>query len=291
MDADPATGPYAAGAPRAGTSLPLPGYGAVVTRLRGAGCVDAEEEARLILAEARPAEEVAAMVERRAGGVPLEHVLGWAAFRGLRIAVAPGVFVPRRRTEHLVSVALRHLRPGAVVVDLCCGAGAIGAALLDAVGPLTLHAVDLDPAAVACARRNLDGAARVHEGDLYAPLPGVLRAGVDLIVANVPYVPTASLGLLPREARNFENRLALDGGPDGLDIHRRLLAEAPGWLRPGGVLVTELTQEQAPAATVLARRAGLTVERAVDDELGATTLVATLPSPGQRPPAVARSSG
>lgn len=288
MAADAVPGSPAPAAP--GTELPLPSHDDVAARLRAVGCVDAEEEAQLILAEPRPVAELAAMVERRAGGVPLEHVLGWAAFRGLRIAVAPGVFVPRRRTERLVSVSLRHLRPGAVVVDLCCGTGAIGAALLDAVGPLTLHAADLDPAAVACARRNLAGAATVHEGDLYAALPGALRSGVDLIVANVPYVPTASLGLLPREARLFENRLALDGGADGLDIHRRLLAEAPGWLRPGGVLVTELAPEQAPTATALARHAGLSVELSGDDELSATALVATLPPPVPLPPTVAPSS-
>ncbi|MHB1289761.1 putative protein N(5)-glutamine methyltransferase [Georgenia sp.] len=252
------------------------GHDAFVGRLRAAGCVDAEDEARLLLAESRSEAELAAMVERRAGGVPLEHVLGWAEFCGLRLVVAPGVFVPRRRTEHLVREAVRRVRPGAVVVDLCCGAGAIGAALLAAVGPLTLHATDLDPAAVACAHRNLAGpGVHVHEGDLYAPLPAELRGQVDAVVANVPYVPTDALALMPREARLYEARLALDGGPDGLDVFRRVIAEASDWLRPGGFLLTELSERQVQAATAVARLAGLTVDLSRSGESGATVLCAT----------------
>lgn len=219
------------------------------------------------------------MVAHRAAGAPLEHVVGWAEFAGLRLAVAPGVFVPRRRTEHLAAEAVRLLGAGAVVVDLCCGSGAVGAVLLATGLPLTLHATDLDPAAVACARGNLPGA-HVHLGDLDAPLPPDLRGRVDLLVANVPYVPTARLAVLPREARLHEARLALDGGTDGLDVHRRLLVAAPGWLRPGGTLLTELSQGQAGAASALARRAGLEVALVpapADDDV--TVLRATRPSP------------
>src|SRR4051794_34831587 len=142
----------------------------VAERLRAAGCVFAEDEATLLTEAARSPAELDSMVERRAGGLPLEQVLGWAEFCGLRIAVEPGVFGPRRRTELLVREAAALAPAGAVVVDLCCGSGAIGAAL----GVGELHAVDLDPAAVRCARGILPEAA-VYEGDLYEPLPEALK--------------------------------------------------------------------------------------------------------------------
>src|SRR5512133_2173864 len=114
----------------------------VVARLRGAGCVFAEDEARLLLAEAGSGEALEAMVARRVAGEPLEHVLGWAEFCGLRVAVAPGVFVPRRRTEALVETAVALGRVGAVVVDLCCGSGALGLAVATAVADVELHVAD-----------------------------------------------------------------------------------------------------------------------------------------------------
>ena len=116
---------------------------AIVTRLRAAGCVFAEDEARLLVSEARTPAELAAMVDRRAAGQPLEHVLGWADFCGLRIAVDPGVFVPRRRTEFLVRQALAIAPPRPVIVDLCCGSGAVGAALAAALDAAELHAADI----------------------------------------------------------------------------------------------------------------------------------------------------
>src|SRR6266566_4798700 len=149
----------------------------IVTRLRAAGCVFAEDEARLLIAAARTPAELDAMVGQRVAGLPLEQVLGWAEFCGLRITVAPGVFVPRRRTEFLVRQAVALARPGDVIVDLCCGAGAIGAALAAAVEGVEVYAADIDPAAVRCARRNLPGG-RVYQGDLYEPLPAGLTGRV-----------------------------------------------------------------------------------------------------------------
>src|SRR6202166_3453881 len=153
----------------------------IVSRLRAAGCVFAEDEARLLLSTARTPDELDAMVDRRVAGLPLEQVLGWAEFCGLRIAVAPGVFVPRRRTEFLVRQAAvlaraGMARPGDVIVDLCCGAGAIGAALAAALDRAEVHAADIDPAAVRCARQNVPG--YVYQGDLYEPLPAALRGRV-----------------------------------------------------------------------------------------------------------------
>jgi release factor glutamine methyltransferase len=248
----------------------------IVTRLRAAGCVFAEDEAELLISAARTPADLAAMVDRRAAGLPLEQVLGWAEFCGLRIAVDPGVFIPRRRTEFLVRQAAALARPRAVVVDLCCGSGAVGAALAAALGRIELHAADIDPAAVRCARRNVAAAGgRVYEGDLYEPLPAALRGRVGVLAANVPYVPAGEVGLLPPEARIHEPRVALDGGADGLDILRRVTAAAPRWLAPGGHLLVETTERQAPQAADILAGGGLIPRVASSGELNATVVIGT----------------
>lgn len=253
---------------------------AVAGVLRAAGCVFAEDEADLILAAARDAREAAGMVERRARGLPLEQVVGWAGFRGRRIGVAPGVFVPRRRTEFLVAEALAQAPDAAVVVDLCCGSGAVGAALAAELDGVELHAADIDPAAVRCARRNLAGVGgRVHTGDLFEALPARLRGRVDVLAANVPYVPTGEIGLLPTEARDHEPRVALDGGADGLDVLRRVAAGAPDWLAPGGCLLVETSRRQAPAAVRAFTAAGLRTRSAVSEEEDAHVVVGVAPRP------------
>jgi len=245
----------------------LPGRQAdVVSRLRRAGCVFAEEEAALLLAAAATSGELDALVRQRVSGLPLEHVLGWAEFCGLRIVLDPRVFVPRRRTEYLVRRGAAFLQarrsPGAagvpVVVDLCCGSGAVGAALAAVAGPLELHAADIDPAAAACARRNLlPLGGEVHEGDLYGALPDRLRGRVDLLAVNAPYVPSAMIGMMPPEARLYEPRTSLDGGPDGLALQRRVAAAAPEWLAPGGHLLIETSRQQAPRTVQIFAASGL----------------------------------
>jgi len=240
------------------------------------------------------------MVDRRAAGLPLEHVLGWAEFCGLRIAVDPGVFRPRRRTEYLVSQAAALaaspdgrtlIRPRSVVVDLCCGSGAVGAALVAALDRVELHAADVDPAAVRCARRNVAADGQVYEGDLYEPLPATLRGHVDVLVANAPYVPSEAIGLLPPEARIHEPRVALDGGADGLDVLRRVSAAAPLWLAPGGHLLVETSESQAPQAVETVARNGLTPRLAHSDELEATVVIGTRPAlqPAPHTPAARRA--
>ena len=230
------------------------------------------------------------MVDRRAAGLPLEQVIGWAEFCGLRITVDPGVFVPRLRTEFLVRQAAALARqaagpagqaaldqPRAVVVDLCCGSGAVGAALVAVLGPVELHAVDIDPAAVRCARRNAAaGGGRVYEGDLYQPLSAALRGRVDILVANPPYVPTEAICLLPPEARVHEPRAALDGGADGLEILRRVTAAASQWLAPGGHLLVETSERQAPQAVEAAARGGLIPRAAISGELNAAVVIGRL---------------
>ena len=209
----------------------------IVTRLRAAGCVFAEEEAALLVEASGSPDELEERVRRRVSGEPLEYVVGWAEFCGIRMVVEPGVFVPRHRTELLVERAaelVRHVdREVPVVLDLCCGSGALGAALAAVSGPLELYAADVDAAAVRCARSNLARAGgEVFEGDLFAPLPTSLRGRVDVLLANVPYVPTDAIALMPPEARDHENRATLDGGDDGLDVMRRVSAGAAGGSRP-----------------------------------------------------------
>ncbi len=249
----------------------------IVSRLRAAGCVFAEDEARLLMSTVRTPDELDAMVDRRVAGLPLEQVLGWAEFCGLRITVTPGVFVPRRRTEFLVQQAAALACPGDVIVDLCCGAGAIAAALAAAVDQAEVHAADIDPAAVQCARQNVPGPrGHVYQGDLYEPLPAGLRGRVGVLVANVPYVPTEEIGFLPPEARAHEPLAALDGGEDGLDVLRRVAAGAPGWLAPGGHLLIETSERQAPSAQAAFAVSGLTTRVVSSENPDATVVIGRL---------------
>lgn len=251
---------------------------AVVARLRAAGCVFAEDEARLLADVARSPRELAALVARRVGGEPLETVVGFAEFRGLRIAVDHGVFVPRRRTAFLVEQALSLASPGDIAVDLCCGTGAIGAALAATLPGLVVHAADVSSTAVACARRNLPPA-HVHQGDLYSALPADLRGRVGLLVVNAPYVPTAAIATMPSEARDHEPRIALDGGADGLDVQRRVAAGASSWLGPGGVLLIETSERQAAATADAVRAAGLAPRVARSEDLDATVVLGSRAGP------------
>ncbi|MFC3962848.1 methyltransferase [Nocardia jiangsuensis] len=295
----------------------------MVARLRAAGCVFAEDEARLLIDAGG---ELEALVARRVGGEPLEQILGWAEFRGLRVGVAPGVFVPRARTAELVDAALPLLRaagarpvdavpdeadrPAPVLVDLCCGTGALGLACAREVA-VQLVAADIEPAAVACARLNLGSAAErgdrvpggastavaagsatptargagtplVYRGDLFDALPDALRGTIAVLLANVPYVPSDAVATLPLEAREHEPRRALDGGADGLDVLRRVVARVPEWLAPGGHVLMETSAAQAdPALQALAEN-NLAGRLAGSGEHGTTVVIGTLSSPCAR---------
>lgn len=251
----------------------------ITATLRAAGCVFAEDEATLLLGTG--SDDLDGLVARRVAGEPLEVVVGWAEFCGLRIGIDPGVFVPRRRTELLVGEAAR-LAPRTaepvVVLDLCCGSGALGVALAHLLGAVELYAADVEPAAVRCARRNVGAVGgQVFEGDLDQPLPASLRGRVQLLVANVPYVPTDAIALMPPEARLHEPRVTLDGGSDGLEVLRRVASVAPRWLAPGGHLLVETGAAQVPAAVDAFGRAGLAARVVVDEDAGATVVVGTLP--------------
>lgn len=262
--------------PRSRYSLPL-----VIARLRAAGCVYAEDEAELLLSHTGKEDALETMLARREAGVPLEHILGWVDFCGMRIGVAPDVFVPRQRTEFLIHQAERVTLPGSVILDLCCGSGALGLVLASRMGGIELHAVDIEPKAVQCARQNLEPLGGcVYEGDLFDPLPSGLAGRVDVLLANVPYVPTDAIGLMPAEARDHEPRVTLDGGDDGLQVLRRLADGVLPWLAPGGHVFIETDAGQAPAAVRILATAGLLARSIYSEDFCSTVVIGAKPDPG-----------
>ena len=252
--------------------------------LAAAGCVSAAAEADWLLEEATDPEgsgeprggapvsqeALRAMVTRRVAGEPLQYVIGWAPFGRLRLAVGPGVFVPRPETEGLADRAasrLRTLPSPRTAVDLCTGSGAIACYLASEAPGTRVLATELDPGALAWARVNADRyGVELLVGDLDAPLPAELAGRVDVVCANVPYVPSEAIATLPTDVRDHEPRLSLDGGPDGLDVFRRLAERAGHWLAPGGWLYCEIGEDQASEAAAILTGAGL-AEVAVHQDL------------------------
>lgn len=228
----------------------------LVLRLRRAGCVFAEDEAALLVAEASSPSELERMVRARERGEPLEHIVGWVDFAGQRLRLGPGVFVPRPRSEFLVDAAAEALEPTGVLLDLCSGCGAIGLAVASRV-PAPVHLGELDPVARSWAAVNAAGRAQVHAADLFDGVPDALRRTVTVITVVAPYVPSDEVALLPHEARDHEPLRALDGGDDGLDVLRRITAAAGQWLAPNGVLLAEVGERQVPAAFEAMRAGGL----------------------------------
>ncbi len=215
----------------------------VTQLLTEAGCIAAGEEAdELIQAAAGDADVLDDLVSRRTNGEPIAWLTGAVTFCGVRLFVAPGVYVPRSQTEPLARRAATLLPSAGVAVDLCTGVGAIAAVLGAAVPTARVLATELDANAVGCARRN---GVEVFEGFLDDPLPRAFEHRVDVLTAVVPYVPTDSLRLLPRDVQAFEPRLALDGGADGTDLLFEVVRRSTRWLRPGGWLLLELGGDQA----------------------------------------------
>ncbi len=209
--------------------IPAPaGADSVVERLRAAGCVFAEDEAALLAGDEQ-------LIARRIAGERLEHVLGWVEFCGLRLELDAGVFIPRPQTEEL-ALAASTLRP-AVAMDLFSGCGAVACVVKQHNPDARVVAGELEPAALACARRNCERfGVELFPSDVDAGMPAELEGAVDVITANVPYVPSAELAYVPHDG---EPAAALDGGPDGERWVRRVAAIAPRWLAPGGVLLVE----------------------------------------------------
>lgn len=206
-------------------------------RLAAAGCVAAAEEAAELVAAAPDDGTLEGWLVRREGGEPLAWITGTTRFCGRPLHVAPGVYVPRAQTEELARRAAAVLPPHGRAVDLCTGVGAVAAHLRAEVPTADVVGVDVDRRAAACARRN--GVPVV-----VADLAAALHAEVDVVTAVAPYVPTRQLSLLPADVQRHEPRLALDGGGDGLDVVRRVVAAAARLLRPGGALLVEVGGDQ-----------------------------------------------
>lgn len=211
----------------------------IARRLAAAGCVAAEEEARELVSTAPDHTELERRVHRRQTGEPLAWIVGWSRFCGRQVRVDRGVYVPRAQSEELARRAARLLlaHPGRAA-DLCTGSGAIARHLAAEVPAAVVVGVDADPRAVSCARRNGIVAVQGRGGE-------ALRAGgFDVVTAVAPYVPTDAMRLLPADARRWEPAAALDGGPDGLDVVREVVADAARLLRRGGWLLLEVGGDQ-----------------------------------------------
>ncbi len=234
--------------------------------LARAGCVAAEEEAAEL---ARAADGDAALLtslgERRLTGEPLAWVTGRTDFGGLCVRVDPGVYVPRWQSLTLARRAAARLPDAGTAIDLCTGSGAIAATLRAAHPAARIVATDCDPRAVACARAN---GVEAHRGDLFTGVPDAVRGETDVVVAVVPYVPTAALDVLPSDTLRFEDASLYDGGPDGTDLLRRVVHEAPRFLRAGGALLLELGGDEAQLLHPVLQARGYRSVRTWSDEDG-----------------------
>jgi len=236
----------------------------IVRTLAGGGFVSPGAEADALLAASdEGVGSIDDLITRRLEGEPLAWITGSVSFAGLRIRIDPGVFVPRPHTEALARRAIELLPAGGIAVDLCTGSGAVAAVLRSSHPQATGIGTDVDPVAIACARRN-----GVHAllGDLDEPLPPSLRGRVDLMTAVVPYVPTEELRFLPRDVLAHEPRRALDGGSGGVTMLVRAAEAAAGWLGPGGTVLLELGGDQASEIAGILRDLGFTDIRAHADE-------------------------
>jgi release factor glutamine methyltransferase len=238
----------------------------VLHALEEGGFLAPEAEADALLAASdEGAGSIDDLVARRLEGEPLAWITGSVTFCGVRVRIDPGVFVPRPHTEALARRAVELLPPDGVAVDLCTGSGAVAAILRSSHPQATVVGTDIDPVAIACARRN-DVPAFL--GDLDEPLPPSLHGRVDLLTAVVPYVPTEELHLLPRDVLAHEPRRALDGGSRGTTVLVRAAEAAAGWLRPGGRVLLELGGDQAREITGILADLGFTDIRVHADEDG-----------------------
>ena len=249
----------------------------LVRALRLGGSVFAEEEAALLRADAADPEQLAAWCARRVAGEPLEHILGWVDFGGLRLAVGPGVFVPRQRSLLLADAAVADaVAAGAnpTLLEAFCGVAPIATLVHNRVARASVHVADVDPVALGYARGNVGDDAGVYAGPGFSGVPVGLRGRIDVVAAVPPYVPERDFGQLPHEAREHEPRVALTAGADGLDHVRELIDDAAEWLSPRGVLVIEMNHAQFDSTAEHAHARGLRAEVVVGDD--GQTVVARL---------------
>jgi len=229
---------------------------ALAGRLRAAGCVFAEDEAAILIDHAEgDVELLEGLTRRRIEGEPLETLVGWVDFGGLRLSVAPGVFVPRQRTRRLAGYAIAEIRARAAArrqpptfLEAFAGVAPVAASVRAAVPEARVLACERQHDARECAARNLGAAGLVLQTDVLRGLPEELRQRIDVIAAVPPYVPHDQLALMPYEAREHEPEAALSGGIDGLELVRALTDQATQWLRSDGCLLVELHRDQYPSA-------------------------------------------
>ena len=216
------------------------------------------------------------LVARRAGREPLQYITGRQEFYGHTFHVAPGVLVPRPETEIIVEVGIAFIKEtgGRTAADIGTGSGCIAISLAAGLPEAVIYAIDSSEAALKIAAENaglnsVAGRVRFHRGDLFGPLAEAgLVGGLDLIVSNPPYIPSGDIPGLQAEV-GFEPIQALDGGPDGLDIVRKLIRQAPEYLKPGGGLLIETGFGQADAVRdIVDRLPGLSYIKYIQDFAG-----------------------
>ena len=238
----------------------------LASRLEDAGFVAPDEEAdELIEAAQGDEEQLGRLVARRVRGEPLAWVTGATNFAGCRVHVHPGVYVPRWQTEALVHRAVQLLPEDGLAADLCTGSGAIAMALGNARPRARVVGTDIDPVACRCAEEN---GVEAFLGHLAEPLPDELRGRFDVVIAVVPYVPTEALAYLPRDVREFEPLLALDGGPGGTRLLEQTVWAGARLLRSGGALLLEVGGEQDRALREVLGAAGFGALRRHEDDDG-----------------------
>lgn len=208
------------------------------------------QEARWIAEAATDEQEALELAARRSRGEPLQYLLGSAHFRKIELEVGPGVFIPRPETELVAERAIELLPEGGTLVDLGTGSGAIALGIAHERPDATVFATEADPGALRWAIRNRDRLApgvKILQGDLFETLPTELRGRVDVVVSNPPYVALERRDILPIDVRDHEPERALYGGTDGMLVTTRLVHDARSWLKPGGWLVLEMSEQQQEA--------------------------------------------
>ncbi len=269
----------------------------IIDKLTSAGIEDADPEARIILRETaglsatdihgRPDDEITsdiyneiqAVIKRRLMREPLQYIYGRWDFMGLSFAVRPGVLIPRPDTEIIVETVMGRLHDGMRILDLCTGTGCILISLLKYSNGCEGVGVDISAEALALARENADNinnSASISflQGDLYDALTEVVTPiTFDIIVSNPPYIPAGVIDTLEPEVKEYEPRLALDGGDDGLDIIRRIIDGSQDHLIKGGELFLEIGYDQGQAVSALMREAGFADVEVIRDYAGLDRVV------------------
>jgi len=275
-------------------------YEYIRSGLTEAGIKDANIEARVILRElaqvdagtfhAHPEKEISSKqyniikncVDRRLMREPLQYILGRWDFMGLNFCVNPGVLIPRPDTELLVETALEELHDGMRILDLCTGTGCIAISLSHYSNDCHTVAVDISEDALKTARVNAEnilgnknecdefgGALKIIKSDLYENV----RGKFELIVSNPPYINTDVCETLEAEVKDFEPRIALDGGADGLDLIRRIIEESDKYLCGGGTLILEIGYDQGERVCGLMKKAGYKYVECIKDYAGLDRVV------------------